>query len=132
MPCGSARCCCSTRLTGESRSPHSANSSRARRLLGRPDAVFADDADGEVLCACPRSSHLAHFDLIEGTAAQGATVSGSRSPWFLPAAGESIDRPGRGRIGVLLRKSAQSASCLHATDPAENPAPLPVRLLKSL
>src|SRR5688500_12176330 len=28
------------------------------------------------------------------------------------AAGENSDRPGRGRIGVLLRQSAQSASCL--------------------
>jgi len=39
----------------------------------------------------------------------------SRSPQSLPAAGGSIDRPGRGKICVPLRKSAQSASCFQPT-----------------
>src|SRR5688572_23515110 len=41
------------------------------------------------------------------------------------AAGESIKRTGRGRIGVLLRQSAQSASWFQPTVPAERRAPLP-------
>src|SRR5687768_7184195 len=46
------------------------------------------------------------------------------SSQFLPAAGESINGPGRGRICVLLRKSAQSASWFRPTIPAEEPASL--------
>src|SRR5687768_16639518 len=39
-----------------------------------------------------------------------------------------IKDPDRGKICVLLRKWAQSASCLHATVPAEQPGSLPGQL----
>src|SRR5688572_2612986 len=46
---------------------------------------------------------------LRGTAARDSTIL-EQFPSVLPAAGESIHRPARERICVLLRKSAQSAS----------------------
>src|SRR5688572_9560687 len=71
------------------------------------------------------------IEWVRGPAAPDATIPESSPPQFLPAAGESIKVPDRGRIYVLLRKSAQSASCFRPTVPAEKAAPLPLGLLKS-